>query len=208
MKDLILALARRGKTILLSSHLLADVEDVCDRVVIYYGGKIHAMGALRELLATPDSLRITMPALSREAMQRVLDTIRADVVADKVRVDIPTQNLESYFLSVVQKARQSEAATSGATSGSHVAAYLAGNGEGASQSDKVLERLTLPTAAAPEPTVVSIPSPLQAVKAEKLEALTKPSEAATPPPTVVEPAKPVDLSKADEKLSSLLGKPK
>ena len=44
VKDLILALARRGKTVILSSHLLSDVEDVCDRVVIYYGGKIQADG--------------------------------------------------------------------------------------------------------------------------------------------------------------------
>src|SRR4030095_3281761 len=41
VKDVILALARRGKTVILSSHLLSDVEDVCDRVVLYYGGKIH-----------------------------------------------------------------------------------------------------------------------------------------------------------------------
>src|SRR6202167_5330951 len=47
VKDLILALARRGKTVILSSHLLSDVEDVCDRVVIYYGGRIHAVGALK-----------------------------------------------------------------------------------------------------------------------------------------------------------------
>src|SRR5688500_1758484 len=59
VKDLILALARRGKTVILSSHLLSDVEDVCDRVVIYYGGKIQAMGTLKELLATPDAVRIT-----------------------------------------------------------------------------------------------------------------------------------------------------
>ncbi|HLH56400.1 MAG TPA: ABC transporter ATP-binding protein, partial [Verrucomicrobiae bacterium] len=63
VKDLILALARRGKTVILSSHLLSDVEDVCNRVVIYYGGKIHAMGTLKELLATPDAIRITTPAL-------------------------------------------------------------------------------------------------------------------------------------------------
>ncbi|MGD0085607.1 MAG: ABC transporter ATP-binding protein [Verrucomicrobiota bacterium] len=67
VKDLILALARRGKTVILSSHLLADVEDVCDRVVIYYGGKIQAMGTLKELLATPDTLRITTPVLPRAA---------------------------------------------------------------------------------------------------------------------------------------------
>src|SRR5438445_9028209 len=44
VKDLILALARRGKTVILSSDLLSDVEDVCDRVVIYYGGRIQAIG--------------------------------------------------------------------------------------------------------------------------------------------------------------------
>src|SRR5438445_7970758 len=66
VKDLILELARRGKTVILSSHLLSDVEDVCDRVVIYYGGRIQAAGPLKELLAKPDSIRLTMPPLSLE----------------------------------------------------------------------------------------------------------------------------------------------
>src|SRR6188768_1407174 len=93
VKDLILALARRGKTVILSSHLLSDVEDVCNRVVIYYGGKIQAMGTLNELLATPNTIQITTPALPRETMQHVLELIRKDVTEDKVRVDTPTQNL-------------------------------------------------------------------------------------------------------------------
>src|SRR6516225_6266538 len=76
VKDLILALARRGKTVILSSHLLADVEDVCDRVVILYGGRIQAMGTLRELLAKPDAVRITAPLLPRETLQRVLELLR------------------------------------------------------------------------------------------------------------------------------------
>src|SRR6266850_4913161 len=101
IKDLIIALARRGKTVILSSHLLSDVEDVCDRVVIYYGGKIQAFGPLNELLAKPDAIRITVPPLPRETMQRVLDIIRRDVAEDKVKIDTPTQNLESYFLDVV-----------------------------------------------------------------------------------------------------------
>src|SRR3989454_1068140 len=102
VKDLILALARRGKTIILSSHLLADVEDVCDRVVIYYGGRVQAMGTLRELLAEADSIRITAPVLPRETLQRVLELIRQDVAEERVRIDTPTQNLESYFLGVVR----------------------------------------------------------------------------------------------------------
>jgi len=141
VKDLILALARRGKTVILSSHLLADVEDVCDRVVIYYGGKVQARGTLKELLATPDAIRITTPALPREAMERVLAIIREDVAADKVKIDTPTQNLESYFLDVVQNARQAAAETSGAMSGARVAAYLRGEGVAKPASDKILERL-------------------------------------------------------------------
>src|SRR3984957_6475843 len=115
VKDLILALARRGKTVILSSHLLSDVEDVCDRVVIYYGGKIPAMGTLKELLSPPGMARITSPVLSRETMERALDIIRKDVDGDKVRIDNPTQNLESYFLEVVKKDREAAAATSGGT---------------------------------------------------------------------------------------------
>src|SRR5436853_5251886 len=91
VKDLILALARRGKTVILSSHLLADVENVCDRVVIYYGGKIQAQGTLNDLLSNRDAVRITTPPLSRETMQQVLDVIRRDVAEDKVRIDNPTQ---------------------------------------------------------------------------------------------------------------------
>src|SRR5439155_2905058 len=152
VKDLILALARRGKTVVLSSHLLADVEDVCDRVVIYYGGRIQAMGTLTELLAKPDAVRITAPVLPRDTLRRVLEVIRQDVSAEKVRIDTPTQNLESYFLGVVQKARESEAETSGATSGSKIAAYLRGDAEAASPAEKILERLTQP-APSPAPTV-------------------------------------------------------
>jgi ABC-2 type transport system ATP-binding protein len=204
VKDLILALARRGKTVILSSHLLADVEDVCDRVVIYYGGRIQAMGTLTELLAKPDTIRITAPVLRKETLQRVLEVIRQDVAEDNVRIDNPTQNLESYFLNVVKKARESEAETSGAVSGSRVAAYLRGDADAPSQAEKVLERLTLP--ASPAPYVVT-PPPSETVDHKKLEELTKPIPSAQPaePETA---SRPVDLEKADEKLSSLLGKPK
>src|SRR3954464_2009642 len=158
VKDLILALAARGKTVILSSHLLSDVEDVCDRVVIYYGGRIQAMGTLKELLAKPDSVRSTLPPHPRETMQRVLEIIRHDVAEDKVKIDSPTQNLESYFLDVVQKARQSAAETSGATSGNRVAAYLRGEPGAEATKDRILERLTLPTlASAEQPAMAPVP---------------------------------------------------
>jgi ABC-2 type transport system ATP-binding protein len=206
VKDLILALARRGKTVILSSHLLSDVEDVCNRVVIYYGGRIQAMGTLRELLATPDAIRITTPALPRQTMERVLEILRADVARDKVQVDTPTQNLESYFLQVVQKARMAAAETSGAMSGAHVAAYLRGEAEQKPAGDKILERL-----AAPQP-LPSAPAPqapaIEPVNELKLEALTKADESRPIPQSVPQAPATAELEKANEKLTGLLKKPK
>ena len=215
VKDLILALAKRGKTVILSSHLLSDVEDVCDRVVIYYGGKIQAMGTLNELLATPDAVRITAPILPRPTLEKVLEVIRHDVEDDKVRIDTPTQNLESYFLNVVQKARAQDAETSGATSGNRVAAYLR-EGEGGTQAPgaqaRLLDRLSrkeeapAPAAAVPVVNVTDVES----AQNRKLENLTRQEEPAPAPPQAAPPEekKKEDLSKANEKLSSLLGKPK
>jgi ABC-2 type transport system ATP-binding protein len=204
VKDLIKALARRGKTVILSSHLLADVEDVCDRAVIYYGGKVQAIGTLKELLAAPDSVRITTPALSRDTMERVLELIRKDVAGDKVRVDTPSQNLESYFLGVVERARMAAAETSGATSGARVAAYLRSDDPEGAQQQKLLERLT-----APKPP--SAPSPAAApaapqVDQSKLESLAR-QESAPVAPAVAKPSEqPTEeqVSKANEKLASLM----
>ncbi|MEN9674431.1 MAG: hypothetical protein RIS76_327 [Verrucomicrobiota bacterium] len=211
IKQLILALARRGKTVILSSHLLADVQDVCDRVVIYYGGRIQAQGTLKELLAEPDEVQITSPVLSRETLQKALDILRHEA-GDRVRVDTPTQNLESYFLGVVERARAKADSTSGATSGNQVAQFIAGgHAESSGQSERVLDRLTRP-AAGPAPTV-EVSEPKSAVDENRLAGLTKTAapeaiasgNSTRPAPA---PAAPADLSKANEKLSGLLGGPK
>jgi len=211
VKDLIVALARRGKTVILSSHLLSDVEDVCDRVVIYYGGKIQAAGPLKELLAKPDSLRITTPVLPRATLERVLATIRQDAITGEVRVDNPTQNLESYFLDVVQKARAAQE-TSGAQSGARVAPYLRANetAPASDQVNKVLDRLAAPVATAPVNAPAAAPAPGPRTDNQKLAALARPAAAglAVPSAAPVPETKAADLAKADEKLSSLLGKPK
>ena len=208
VKDLILALARRGKTVILSSHLLSDVEDVCDRVVIYYGGKIQAMGPLQDLLSNRDAIRITSPPLPKETLQQVLDLIRREVAGDKIKIDNPTQNLESYFLDVVARAKQADTQTSGAQSGGRVAAYLQGDSEPELASKKILERLTLPAAPESAPAPVSGP----AVNVARLDALAKPGEPAprpaAPSAAARETTPAVDLTKANEKLSALLNKPK
>lgn len=210
VKDLILTLARRGKTIILSSHLLADVEDVCDRVVIYYGGKIHAMGALKDLLSERDMLRITTPLLSKETLRKVIEIIRSDVEEDKIKIDHPTQNLESYFLEVVRKAREQAVETSGAVSENVIAAYLRGDAETSPEekTEKLLEKLAYKKEEKVEERKVEEEKPK--IDESKLETLASPqAQQKEERPSASEIKQPEsDLEKANEKLSSLINKPK
>ena len=109
---MIQALAKRGKTVLLSSHLLADVEDVCDRVAIFYNGRIQAMGTINELLEERQRYRMTMPELSPAAMERILAVVRAEIGSEPT-VDHPRRDLEQFFLEVVDKARKATVEASG-----------------------------------------------------------------------------------------------
>jgi ABC-2 type transport system ATP-binding protein len=103
VKDLILTLAGRGTTVLLSSHLLADVEDVCDRIAILFNGRIRACGCVRTLLEAPDRVRFTVPSPSPEALRDVLARLREQLGAEP-EVDHPSLNLEQFFLNVVKEA--------------------------------------------------------------------------------------------------------
>ena len=53
MKDLILRLRDEGKTIIMCSHLLADVQDVCDRIGILHQGELKELGRVDSLLEGP-----------------------------------------------------------------------------------------------------------------------------------------------------------
>ena len=100
VKDLIVELGRMGKTVLLSSHLLAEVSDVCTRVAILAGGRVRAEGRLADLLEERDRVRFTAAGLPDAAVPRVKDAIVAAGAAS-VSVDHPAATLEDYFLDVV-----------------------------------------------------------------------------------------------------------
>jgi ABC-2 type transport system ATP-binding protein len=105
MKDLILDLKKQGKTVLMCSHLLADVQDVCDRIAILYGGELKVMGRVDELLKAQDETQILSSKLSDEAIQEVQAVLKKHG-ADVLKVDHPTANLEDLFLKTVQESRE------------------------------------------------------------------------------------------------------
>ena len=125
IKDLILQLKERGKTVLLSSHLLADVEDVCDRVSILYGGRKRDEGTVGELLTVSNSTVFETDTLSPETITKIERLIESEEGKAIRKVEAPRQKLETLFLDIVEKARSEGAATSGAGSGGRVAEFLA-----------------------------------------------------------------------------------
>lgn len=126
VKDLLLDLGRRGKTILLSSHLLADVEDVCDRMVVLYGGKIRASGTTDELLCDTNRTMICLPRLKAETIKKIDELVRHEEGTAIERVEAPRQRLEELFVQIVERARVEQTSTSGALQGGKTAAFLLG----------------------------------------------------------------------------------
>ena len=175
MKDLILTLSKRGKTVVMSSHLLADVEDVCDRVAILYNGKVQAMGAIDDLLEEKTRHRVTLPGdLAPEQLKQALAMLR-DFFGREPEVDHPRRDLEQFFLAVVEKARQQTSEASGATAGRAVADYLAAGTDHAAADAKLSSLVT----DAPKPAVATESHPAQPAQDlrkadEALSGLVKP----------------------------------
>ncbi|HEY7590233.1 MAG TPA: ABC transporter ATP-binding protein [Candidatus Limnocylindrales bacterium] len=76
----------RGTTVFLNSHLLTEVERVCDRVAIVDGGKVIAAGRLDELLGRP-ALTIRAAGVSAEALMALAAFGPVEVRDDRLRID-------------------------------------------------------------------------------------------------------------------------
>jgi len=103
MKDLVLTLKQAGVTVVMTSHLLADVEDVCDRVAILAGGICRAEGSVADLLRVPDAVRFEIDGLSPEQTAAARHMLAA-TTGRTVHQNFPTLTLEAFFLKVVAPA--------------------------------------------------------------------------------------------------------
>src|SRR3954470_12747864 len=102
MKDLILSLKQQGKTVLLCSHLLADVQDVCDRITILFKGRRMELGAVRDLLQVRDVTQISARGMTTTQLGEVREFLRRMGVTD-AQITHPTTTLEDLFVRVVRE---------------------------------------------------------------------------------------------------------
>ena len=125
VKDVILALKERGKTVIVTSHLLADVEEVCDRVAILYGGKRRLLGTVDHLLSDQGRTLIETDPLSDQTIATIERAVKEEG-GTVHQVSRPRQNLESLFLEIVASASDEGAATAGAQETGKLASFLSG----------------------------------------------------------------------------------
>ncbi|SVC38377.1 uncharacterized protein METZ01_LOCUS291231, partial [marine metagenome] len=125
-------------------------------------------------------------------------------------VENPTQNLESFFLNVVENAITKDEETSGSTSGHAVAEFLRSDAPVQSQAEKMLDRLADKEASKPKPKIQKETPQVEQPKVdeEKLESLSESNEPGPPKEKVPESKsteRQQNIDKADDKLSGLLG---
>jgi ABC-2 type transport system ATP-binding protein len=101
MKDMIIDLKKAGKTVILCSHLLADVQDVCDRIAILHQGELKELGRVSELLSIQDEFEIRTKNLSEDAKSRIREIVR-ESGADLLKAGHPSTTLEDLFVRIVR----------------------------------------------------------------------------------------------------------
>src|SRR5437764_1417704 len=102
MKDVIRSLKAQGKTVLLCSHLLADVQDVCDRITILYRGKMQTLGHVKDLLQVKNITDIQARGMSEEQIGQVKQFL-TQMGAAEATITHPTTTLEDLFIRVVKE---------------------------------------------------------------------------------------------------------
>ena len=105
MKDMILRLRDQGKTVLMCSHLLGDVQDVCDRIAILHQGELKELGRVDSLLKVRDVTQIQAKQLPQEAYAAIQEVI-AKHGGEVVSIENPTTTLEDLFLNIVRESEE------------------------------------------------------------------------------------------------------
>ncbi len=106
MKKLIVELRDQGKTVLMCSHRLEDVQDVCDRIAILHEGELQAYGEVKVLLQDIQRLELRASNVQlTDELRRELEEVLARHGGKLETIGHPTTTLEDYFLHVVEESK-------------------------------------------------------------------------------------------------------
>ncbi|WP_435893926.1 ABC transporter ATP-binding protein [Oceaniferula spumae] len=109
IRDLIVNLKERGVTVFLCSHLLEQVQEVCDHVGIIFKGKLVKEGRLEDLIAIEDQTEVVVKNASPRALARIRAVISDSENAEFVRMGKPRTTLERLFLEEAKISDQEDA---------------------------------------------------------------------------------------------------
>ena len=98
IRNIIENLKGRGMTVFLCSHLLEQVQEVCDRVGVIFKGLLIAEGSVNELTRDSDKQEILLEHASPELMERLKEMVKEDGRAVWLEDGHPRNSLESVFL--------------------------------------------------------------------------------------------------------------
>ncbi|MEW6026470.1 MAG: ABC transporter ATP-binding protein [Planctomycetota bacterium] len=107
VKDIILDQKKQGKTIFMSSHLLADVENICDRIAILHLGKLQKVGSVKELISSQDVSEVGIRGLSPAVVESIKGLV-AKNGGEVVSVQPAAETLETLFLRTIKPESKSD----------------------------------------------------------------------------------------------------
>jgi ABC-2 type transport system ATP-binding protein len=106
MKDLIIGLRKQGKTIIMCSHRLEDVQDICDRVAILADGELQKLGSVKSLLEDVQRLELRARGVQlNDALRRDLEEVLARHGGSIEFIGHPTTTLEELFLRIIAESK-------------------------------------------------------------------------------------------------------
>jgi ABC-2 type transport system ATP-binding protein len=106
IRDLIMHLRDEGYTVFLCSHLLEQVQEVCDRVGILFQGRMRREGRLEELISIEDQTTLTLEGASPELLARLHELVAAEPDARIVAEGHPRTSLEHLFIQIAERNRE------------------------------------------------------------------------------------------------------
>ena len=102
IRDLILKFKERGITVMLCSHLLSQVQEICDRIGIMHRGELVREGALDQLISIENQTELVVENATPELLEKMRNLIASNG-ARLIGEQKPQQNLERYFLDVTSR---------------------------------------------------------------------------------------------------------